>query len=217
MRRKLIRTGITILILLMGCFIIYEKQSNGTMASEGKQKLVAKINGDSITEEDLDFYKLMNQIQLAMNREAVEKRLKGKQLEELKDFWESQEKAALDRNTLLTQIIRLHAVALLAKEKGYTASEKEVKNEIAAVKQIYSKQPAASKMIKEYGEKRFWHKERSQYQLIVLSKKVQQDVINKIKKANPNAEEKEVNFLANKEYEELVISQIGTLKITFVK
>ena len=60
-------------------------------------------------------------------------------------------------------------------------------------------------------------KERKQYQLIVLSKKVQQDVINKVKKENPKAEEKEVNLLANKEYEELLISQIGTLKISLAK
>jgi hypothetical protein len=72
-------------------------------------------------------------------------------------------------------------------------------------------------MIKEYGEKSFWNKELSQYQLIVLSKKVQQDVMNKVKKANPKAEEKEIYFLANKEYEELLISQMGTLKISPVK
>jgi hypothetical protein len=40
--------------------------------------------------------------------------------------------------------------------------------------------------------------------------------MNQVKKANPKAEEKEIYFLANKKYEELLISQIGTLKIAFV-
>lgn len=217
MKRIIIKIGITTLLLLTGCFIVYEKQSNGIMAPDAKPKIVAKINSNPITEEDLDFYQLINRIQLAMNREADGKRLQGKQLKESLDFWDSQEKAAKDKNTLLTQIIRLHAVALLAKEKGYSASETEVKREMDAVKQIYGKQPVALKMIKEYGEKRFWNKEFLQYQFIVLSKKVQQDVIKKVKKANPKAEEKEIYFLANKEYEELLISQMGTLKISFVE
>jgi hypothetical protein len=206
-----------IVLLVMGCVIAYEKHSNKILASEANQKLVAKINNDTIYEEDLNFYKVINRIQVEMNREADRKRLQGKELEESLNFWNNQEKAAMDRNTLLTQIIRLHAAALLAKEKGYTASEAEVNKEIDDVKQIYNKEPNALKMIKAYGENRFWNKELSQYQLIVLSKKVQQDVINQVKKANPKAEEKEINFLANKKYEELLVSQIGTLKITFVK
>jgi hypothetical protein len=214
--KRTIRIGITILLLGMGCVIAYEKHSNRIMASEADQKIVAKINSDTITEEDLDFYKVINRIQVEMNREADRNRLQGKELEESISFWNNQEKAAMDRNTLLTQMIRLHAAALLAKEKGYTASEAEVKKEMDDVKQIYGKEPNALKMIKAYGEKRFWNKELSQYQLIVLSKKVQLDVMDQVKKANPKAEEKEIYFLANKKYEELLISQIGTLKIDFV-
>jgi hypothetical protein len=214
--KRTIRIGITILLLVMGCVIAYEKHSNRIMASEADQKIVAKINSDTITEEDLDFYKVINRIRVEMNREADRNRLQGKELEESISFWNNQEKAAMDRNTLLTQMIRLHAAALLAKEKGYTASEAEVKKEMDDVKQIYGKEPNALKMIKAYGEKRFWNKEFSQYQLIVLSKKVQLDVMNQVKKANTKAEEKEIYFLANKKYEELLISQIGTLKIAFV-
>jgi hypothetical protein len=214
--KRIIRIGMTILLLVMSCVIAYEKHSNRIMASEADQKLVAKINNDTITEEDLDFYKVINRIQIEMNREADRKRLQGKELEESINFWNNQEKSAMNRNTLLTQIIRLHAAALLAKEKGYTASETEVKKEMDEVKQIYGKEPNALKMIKAYGEKRFWNKEHSQYQLIVLSNKVQQDVVNQVKKANPKSNEKEIYFLANKKYEELLISQIGTLKIDIV-
>lgn len=205
------RIGLISVLLLGICLTVYEKQSNG--ASDGKQKPVATINGEAINEEDLEFYKVINRIQIAMNREAVEKQLQGKELEESMKFWDRQEAAAKDRNTLMTQIIRLHAVALLAKEKGYMASEPEVSTELEAVKKIYGEHPAASKAIQEYGEKQFWNKEHSQYRLIVLSKKVQQDVINKVKEANPKAEDKEINMLASKKYEELLVSQIGTLKI----
>ena len=161
MRSIKIGLGFTTLLILMVCFTAYEKQTNRTLAADLNPKLVATINGDSITEEDLEFYKLINRIQIAMNREADGEHLQGNELAESMKFWDNQEKATLDRNTLLTQIIRLRAVALLAKEKGFKATETEVKEEMEAVKQIYDNQPAALKMMKEYGEDRFWKKNAS--------------------------------------------------------
>lgn len=63
-------------------------------------------------------------------------------------------------------------------------------------------------MIKKFGEDRFWEKQKSQYELIVLAKKVQQDIMDNVKKANPKAESKEINMLFAKKYEELLVSQV---------
>lgn len=177
------------------------------------KEVVAKINGEEITKEDLNFYQLINVMQIAMYREADKKKYAGSELEQAMKYWDAQEKDAKTQNLLLTQAIRLRAVALLAKEKGHQATNQEINQEIEKVKEIYKQQPVATKMIQEYGEEKFWQQQQVQYERIVLAGKVQKDVIDNVKKANPKAEAKEVNMLAEKKYEELLVSQMGTLKI----
>jgi hypothetical protein len=49
--------------------------------------------------------------------------------------------------------------------------------------------------------------------MIVMSQKVQKDLLEKVKKENPKAGEQEVYYLAQKEYEELLVSQVNSLSI----
>ncbi|MBY0145326.1 FixH family protein [Neobacillus niacini] len=174
---------------------------------------VASINGEWITYEDVDFYKFINYLQLAINRETDQKRYTGEQLKEALSYWESQEKLIEDQNQLLTQIIRLRSMAMLAEEKGHTASDAEVEAEINKVRDQYNQFDSAKAMINEYGEEKFWETEKQQYQMIVLSQKVQKDIIEKVKKENPDMAQQEINFQAQKQYEELLVSQVNSLEI----
>ncbi|MEH7127650.1 FixH family protein [Neobacillus drentensis] len=178
-----------------------------------KPEGVAKINGEWITDEDISFYKLINKIQLEINREGAKKKYKGKQLEEELAYLESQEKTIEDKNQLLTQIIRLRAIALLASEKGHKATDAEVDAALLKAREQYNQYEPAKKLINEFGEEKFWATEKQQYQMIVMSQKVQMDLINKVKKENPKAGEQEIYFQAQKEYEELLVSQVNSLKI----
>jgi len=174
---------------------------------------VASINGEWITYEDVDFYKFINYLQLAINRETDQNRYTGDQLKEALSYWDSQEKLMEDQNQLLTQIIRLRAMAMLAEEKGHTASDAEVEAEINKVRGQYNQFESAKAMINEYGEEKFWETEKQQYQMIVLSQKVQKDIIEKVKKENPDMAQQEINFQAQKQYEELLVSQVNSLEI----
>ncbi|WP_419954940.1 FixH family protein [Neobacillus niacini] len=174
---------------------------------------VASINGEWITYEDLDFYKLINYLQLAINRETDQKRYTGDQLKESLAYWTAQEKLVEDQNQLLTQIIRLRSMAMLAEEKGHTATDAEIETELNKVRAQYDQFASAKAMINEYGEEKFWETEKQQYQLIVLSQKVQKDMIEKVKKENPEMSQQEINFQAQKQYEELLVSQVNSLKI----
>lgn len=178
-----------------------------------KPEGVASINGEWITDEDVDFYKFINNLQLAINRETDQKRYTGDQLKEALAYWDSQEKLVEDQNQLLTQIIRLRSMAMLAEEKGHTATDAEVETEINKVRAQYDQFESAKTMINEYGEEKFWETEKQQYQLIVLSQKVQKDMIQKVKKENPEMSQQEINFQAQKQYEELLVSQVNSLKI----
>lgn len=178
-----------------------------------KPKGVATINGEWITKDDVAFYQFINQLQLEINREAAKKKYSGKQLEEELAYLDSQEKISDNKNQLLTQIIRLRAMAMLANEKGHKAADAEVEQAVTKARDQYNQFESAKSLIKEYGEDKFWATEKQQYQLIVLSQKVQKDVIEKVKKENPNVGEQEVYFLAQKAYEDLLVSQVNSLKV----
>jgi hypothetical protein len=104
-------------------------------------------------------------------------------------------------------------MAMLAEEKGHTATDAEVETEINKVRAQYDQFESAKGMINEYGEEKFWETEKQQYQLIVLSQKVQKDMIEKVKKENPEMSQQEINFQAQKQYEELLVSQVNPLQI----
>jgi hypothetical protein len=194
-----------------------EKKAERVINYEVKQSEgVASINGEWITNEDIEFYKFINYLQLAINTETDQKRYTGDQLKEALSYWESQEKLVEDQNQLLTQIIRLRAMAMLAEEKGHTATDAEVEIEINKVRDQYSQFESAKAMINEYGEDKFWEIEKQQYQLIVLSQKVQKDIIETVKKENPEMAQQEINFQAQKQYEELLVSQVNSMEIVIL-
>jgi hypothetical protein len=178
-----------------------------------KPKGVAKINGEWVTNEDVAFYQFINQLQLEINREAAKKKYTGKQLEEELAYLESQEKANNNKNQVLTQIIRLRSMAMLAKEKGHQAMAAEVDAALGKAREQYNQYDSAKRLITEYGEEKFWTTEKQQYEMIVLAQKVQKDLIAKVKKENPTFGEQEIYFQAQKQYEELLVSQVNSLKI----
>lgn len=178
-----------------------------------KPKGIAKMNGEWITEEDITFYKLMNQLQLAMNREAAKAKYSGKQLEEELAYLESQEKVSDDKNQLLTQIIRLRSMAMLANEKGHKATDAEIDTAVNKVREQYDGYNGVKELISGFGEDKFWDAQKKQSKLIVLTQKVQKDLLEKVKKENPHAGQQELYYQAQTEYEELLVSQVSTLEI----
>lgn len=179
---------------------------------------VATVNGEGIFAEDIQFYQLINQLQIAIKQEADLQTSDGKELEEAMKSLDSELDAANNINMLLNQAIRLRAMALLALEKGHKATEEEINNEVNKVRQELAKSKLATKLIKQFGEEKFWAKQQSQYEMIVLANKVQEDIIKKIKEKKPDTNMQEVNFYAQKEYEELLVSQVEALDIEiFIK
>ncbi|MDP4084179.1 MAG: FixH family protein [Bacillota bacterium] len=174
---------------------------------------VATINGKWIKKEDLDFYQFTNKLDLAMKRDQAKKRYSGKQLDEELSFLDSQEKTTGDKNQLLTQIIRLKAVALLAVEKGHTATTEEITQAIEKMKEQYNQSESAKALIQQYGEEKFWNLEKEQSKDMVLATMVQQDVIAQVKKDNPKASNQEIQYDADQNFDDLLVSQMNSLNI----
>lgn len=174
---------------------------------------VASINGEWITEEDVEFYRFINNLHIEMARETDKQKYTGAELEEAMRYWDTQEEMNENPNTLVAQIIRLRAMAMLGEEKGHQATEEEVNVEVEKVRSQYEDSEAAKQLIEEYGEEKFWKYQEDQYEKIVLTQKVQADVIELVKKDSPEASDQEVQFTAEKKYEELLVSQVDSLEI----
>ncbi|MGV2939408.1 FixH family protein [Mesobacillus sp. LC4] len=189
------------------------KQEEVVNMNVKKAEGVASLNGEWITEEDLEFYQFINKLYIEINRETDREKYTGEKLDEALAYWDNQEKLNQDKNQLLTQIIRLRAMAMLGLEKGHEATDEEVNSAIEKVRTQYSSSDAAKTLITQFGEEKFWSIQQQQYARIVLTQKVQNDLIEKVKKENPKAGEQEILFTAEKEYEELLVSQVNSLKI----
>lgn len=178
-----------------------------------KAEGVATINGEAITSSDLEFYAFINTLHIAINREADQQAYQGAELDERMNYWDSQEKLNDDKNQLLTQIIRLRSMALLGVEKGHKATAEEVATEIATIRAKYEQSEAAVALINEFGEQKFWDTQENQYKMIVLTQKVQKDLVEMVRKENPGVSEQEITYLAQKQYEDLLVSQVNSLEI----
>jgi hypothetical protein len=178
-----------------------------------KAQGVAMINGQWVKNEDLQFYQLVNKLQLEINRENAKKTYTGSQLEDELAYIDSQEKNAKDQNQLLTQIIRIRSMALLAEERGHQATSDAIAGAIAKDHAQYDQYPAVKSLITSFGEKKFRSLEENEYKYSILADQVLADVTAQAKKDNPNVNDQEVNFQAQQNYEDLLVSQMDSLKI----
>ncbi|MED4904786.1 FixH family protein [Parageobacillus thermoglucosidasius] len=178
-----------------------------------KEDAVAKINGLAITTEDVRFYQTLAQIEIAIGKETDQAKYKGEEFKERLAYWKRQEQHLQQINPTVTHLIELHSMALLAKEKGYSVAKNQIAKEVLEQKQQYDRYKVAKEIIHQYGEKKFWKQHQQHTELTLLAKEVWNDMMQQAKKENPNAVQTEIRYLAQKKYEELLISQVDSLQI----
>ncbi|MCQ6280312.1 FixH family protein [Bacillus sp. EB600] len=178
-----------------------------------KAQGLATINGKWITKDDLDFYQFVNKLQLEINRVTAKQKYKGDVLKDELTNIDTQEKAAADQNQLLTQIIRIRAMALLAEEKGHNATPADIQAAIAKDRAQYNEYPEAKQLIQQFGETKFSALAEKEYKYAVLANQVEADVIARTKAENPKVNDQEINYQAQQNYEDLLVSQMSSLKI----
>ncbi|MGD8190503.1 hypothetical protein ACQCN2_11005 [Brevibacillus ginsengisoli] len=221
MRKMIVRLAVVSLVglsLLTGCTPLQGNQNSTSQSAASQQvksDVIATVNNEQITAKDLEFFKQTNLIQLEIKKEELKKKYHGDELKRELEYLDTNIKGATDNNTVLTQSIRLIGISLLAKEKGYSVSEKDVQQEMTKQKNLYQSQPNVAKIMEDFGEADFWKHEEKRQEQLYLAAKVQKDMIEQTKKENPKASEKQIAYDAEKKYEDLLVSQMGTLKITF--
>ncbi|MCK7606428.1 FixH family protein [Geobacillus stearothermophilus] len=178
-----------------------------------KQDVAAMINGTAITAAEVKFYQTRWQIEISSAMEAVKKQYRGEELNERLSYWKRQLNETTEPRSAVTRLIELHSMALLAEEKGYSVDEPAVDREVENRKRQYEGSETAQTLIRQYGEAAFWKQERRYVQLVLLAQNVWNDMVEQVKNEHPNVTEAEMRFLAQKKYDELLVSQIDSLSI----
>jgi len=128
-------------------------------------------------------------------------------------YIDSQVKNSSDPEQLLTQIIRTRAMAMLAEQRGHKATPSAVQAAINKDHKQYSRIPAVKELIAQFGTEKYGKMERQEYQYIVLSQQVEADVRKQAIKDNPKAGSQEIDYQTQQNYEDLLVSQMNSLKI----
>lgn len=191
MIRNILLSLFFFILLIAGC------STKGT----GNQ-VVAMVENREITQEDIDFGLLRANLIEEMKREKMSGREKSV----------TNSDQPTDKS-VLTELVKLHSLELLADEKKITVSEDEVNNRINKVKIALSGSKVFQKTVSDYGEERFWEREKDWYRQIILVEKMMEIFIKEEKQKNPQADERLLKFNARKSIEDLAVEQVQKLDI----
>lgn len=117
------------------------------------------------------------------------------------------------KETALTEFIRLIAIEELAKAKGITVTEEERNSRIEKLKTDLGALDIFNEKVADYGKNKFWEKETNRYSAIIQTEKLLNELIKKAQKENPNQVDKELQFNAKKDLEQLIFQQTKELEI----
>lgn len=174
---------------------------------------VVTINGKVLSYEDLQFYQLMNKVDIELNRAADEKNLQGDELKEKLAYWDEQLKYHDNFNVNLSKMMEQHTMYLLAREKGLDIETavvgKTVDEFTAKVAQI----EAASQLVSDFPTDAYQNRLNNYFTEKLLTLQIYDTLKADVVKEKPNASEKEVAYDTTKNYEELYQSQIASLEI----
>lgn len=175
---------------------------------------VITLKDTTYTKEALDFYILMNKVNIEWNRHEDEKTLTGEKRLDKLAYWDEQLQQYENLNVNLQSFIELHAMALLAEEKGYYIPEQELEQQLADYQHKIEVVPVIQQLINEYGQEEYDKNIKEYIRLNRLQEKVIKDLQKTIKSETPDASEQEQNFLLQERYEELYMDQVKSLELT---
>ncbi|GAM14564.1 hypothetical protein [Mesobacillus selenatarsenatis] len=174
---------------------------------------VVTINGKVFSYEDLQFYQLMNKVDIELNRAVDEKNLQGVELEEKMAYWDEQSKYHDNFNVNLSKMLEQHTMYLLAREKGLDVESAEVAGTIEEFKAKVEQNEAASQLVSAYPEDAYKNRLNSYFTEKLLTQQIYETLKADVVKEKPNATDKEIAYDTAKSYEELYQSQVASLEI----
>ncbi|MCM3574956.1 hypothetical protein M3172_17310 [Mesobacillus subterraneus] len=174
---------------------------------------VVTINGKVLSYEDLQFYQLMNKVDIELNRAADEKNLEGEELKEKLAYWDEQLKYHDNFNVNLSKMMEQHTMYLLAREKGLDAEADLVGKTVEEFQAKVAQNEAASQLVSDFPSDAYQNRLNNYFTEKLLTLQIYDTLKADILKEKPDASEKEVAYDTAKNYEGLYQSQIASLEI----
>jgi hypothetical protein len=190
-----------------------EESKQGEEAGFTSDDKVVTINGKVLTYEDLQFYQLMNKVDIELNREQDQQNLKGTELADKLAYWDEQLKYHDNFNVNLSKMIEQHAMYLLAREKGLDVEGSEAAKTIKEFTDRVEQNEPASQLVAAYPDDAFKNRLNSYFTEKILTQQIYETLKTDVVKEKPNASEKEVAYDTSKNYDGLYQSQIASLEI----
>ncbi|WP_335377220.1 hypothetical protein [Bacillus sp. JJ1122] len=174
---------------------------------------VVTIEGKVLSYEDLQFYQLMNKVEIELNRQQDEQKLQEDELKDKQAYWDEQLKYHDNFNVNLSKMIEQHSMYLLAMEKGLKAEGNAVSGAIKEFSAKVEKYEPAAKLVADFPEDAYQNRLNSFFTEKLLTQQIYAILKTDAAKEKPNASEKELAYDTSKNYEELYQSQIASLDI----
>jgi len=224
-----LRTFLILVLMIAGLILggcQQEKQNAVADVSSSKQNAeetskdgfqdddkVVTINGKVLSYEDLQFYQLMNKVDIELNRAADEKNLEGEELKEKLAYWDEQLEYHDNFNVNLSKMMEQHTMYLLAREKGLEAKADLVGKTVEEFQAKVAKNEAASQLVSDFPADAYQNRLNNYFTEKLLTLQIYDTLKADVLKEKPDASEKEVAYDTAKNYEGLYQSQIASLEI----
>lgn len=174
---------------------------------------VVTINGKVLSYEDLQFYQLMDKVEIELNRAYDQQKLQGDELKDKMAYWDEQLKYHDNFNVNLSNMIEQHAMYLLAKEKGLDVESSEVEVTIEEFTGKVKENEPASQLIAAFPEDAYQNRLKNFFTEKLLTEQIYETLKTEVVKEKPKASEKEIAYDTSKKYNELYQSQIASLEL----
>lgn len=167
---------------------------------------VVTIGDKTFYQEDLGFYTLMNKVKITLEMDAAKNEEEADYYKEQLDYYEH-------INANLQSLIELYGMTLLAEEKNYFVPDDKLTEAVKKYDEQIQKNENAVRLIEQFGKEKYEQRIEEYIRQSILRDRIVNELKENIEKDNPDVEEREVNFMLEKYFQELLMDHISTLDI----
>ncbi|WP_262175748.1 hypothetical protein [Saccharococcus sp. Marseille-Q5394] len=212
-KRLMIVTLLSMLVLSACADKSETPEQSGTETVETtKSEDVAKIEGTTFAMKDMEFYSLMQVIDMELTKARKAENLEGKALEQSNAYWDEEIARFENPNIQLQKLIEIHAMSLIGKEKHYYIHPDKLERKIADFKDAIAGNAEIQAMLKEFGKDEVNGRLHVYFEKVMLVDRIVTEIEKNIRAEIPEASNQEIAYEVSKRYEELYMDQVSGLE-----
>src|SRR5690625_2137133 len=156
--------------------------------------------------DDLEFYTLMNRLKITLQMDVTKNDEEFSYLKEKVTYYEN-------INVNLQSLIELYAMSLLAEEKNYFVPDEKLRDAVEDYNEQVAGNEEATEPVDSFGREKYNRNIEEYIRETILRDRIAGELEAELQEENPEAEEKEINYLLEKKFEDLYMDQLSTLEM----